>query len=56
MHCLHVEGEKIFLSYFEKNGSLVGVNFGLCIYVSMYVCTYVCMYLSMYWVMSHQSD
>ena len=45
-----------FLSYFEKNSSLVGVNFGLCIYVSMYVCTYVCMYLSMYWVMSHQSD
>ena len=45
-----------FLSYFEKNSSLVGVKFGLCIYVSMYVCTYVCMYLSMYWVMSHQSD
>ena len=41
-----------FLSYFEKNSSLVGLNFGLCIYVSMYVC----MFLSMYWVMSHQSD
>ena len=26
-----------FLSYFEKNSSLVGLNFGLCIYVSMYV-------------------
>ena len=56
---IHV-GEKCysprFLSYFEKNSSLVGVNVGLCIYVSMYVCTYVCMYLSMYWVMSHQSD
>ena len=24
-----------FLSYFEKNSSLVGLNFGLCIYVSM---------------------
>ena len=30
-----------FLSYSEKNSSLVGLNFGLCIYVSMYVCMYV---------------
>ena len=37
-----------FLSYFEKNSSLVGVKFGLCIYVSMYVCMYVCMYVSFY--------
>ena len=34
----------VLLSYFEKNSSLVGLNIGLC------------MYLSMYWVMSHQSD
>ena len=31
-----------FLSYFEKNSSLVGLNFGLCIYVSMYVCFFLC--------------
>ena len=37
-----------FLSYFEKNSSLVGLNFGLCIYVCMYVCLYVCMYVCMY--------
>ena len=30
------------LSYFEKNSSLVGLNFGLCIYVSMYVCFFLC--------------
>ena len=29
--------EMRFLSYFEKTSSLVGLNFGLCIYVSMYV-------------------
>ena len=35
-----------FLSYFEKNSSLVGVNFGLCIYVSMYVSFYVLGYVT----------
>ena len=34
-----------FLSFFEKNSSLVGLNFGLCIYVSMYVCMYVSFYV-----------
>ena len=38
-------GSNHLLSYFEKNSSLVGVNFGLCIYVSMYVCMYVCIFL-----------
>ena len=34
-----------FLSYFEKNSSSVGLNFGLCIYVSVYVCMYVSFYV-----------
>ena len=32
-----------FFSYFEKNSSLVGLNFGL--YVCVCVCVYVCIFL-----------